>query len=180
MERPYLIQRLQKPYKIQSGIFKDNPFSFGGGLINGGLSKEAMNILRDIWNYDYMGSSEFEWGAVPASLQYIGKNQFNYTRGEFEVNAKSHDFKNRKDIKAKGIVYYVCQKDDVKEVKEWIEKFADDKKRNYRTLESVYLADNICEVEHKIDTVGWHDLDNHYLFFTDKTMFESFCNVFGF
>lgn len=176
---PYLIQRLQKPYKTENPIFKDNPFSFGGGLVNGGLSKEAMNILREIWNYDYMGSSEFEWGAVPKSLQEIVKNISNYITGEVEVIGKYHDYRNNKELEKKAKVFYVCKKEDEKEVCQWIAKFANDKKRDYRTKESVNLAGTICEQEYYKNNGGWHDIDNHYLFFTDKTMFENFSNVIG-
>ena len=43
MKRSYLVQRLRKPRGWE--LTKDNPFSFGGGLQNGGLSGEAMSLL---------------------------------------------------------------------------------------------------------------------------------------
>lgn len=184
MKNPYLIQRLQKPYQFKddaSPMMKSlaNAFSFGGGLVNGGISKEAMGLLNKIWNYDYMGSSEFEWGAVPKSLELIAKSISSYVAGETLVTGKVHDYRNDKDIEKKAIVYFVCKKDDEKEVCEWISKFANDKKRDYRTKESVCLADAICESGYRKDTGGWHDIENHYLFFTDKTMYENFCKLFG-
>jgi hypothetical protein len=66
----YLIQRLEEPWGGMAQ-FKDNPFSFGGGLRNGGLSQEAMDLIRGIWSFDYMGSAEFEFGAVPEALNAI-------------------------------------------------------------------------------------------------------------
>ena len=57
--RPYLIQRLEKSKNYV------NPFSFGGGLVNGGLSKDAMSLLKPIFSFDYMGSAEFDFGVLP-------------------------------------------------------------------------------------------------------------------
>lgn len=67
----YLIQRLEKPHKTDHPWMKENgnPFAFGGGLLRGGLSKEGFALIRDLWEFDYMGASEFEWGAVPSALK---------------------------------------------------------------------------------------------------------------
>ncbi|KKS64951.1 MAG: hypothetical protein UV32_C0003G0012 [Candidatus Collierbacteria bacterium GW2011_GWF2_42_51] len=86
-----LIQRLEKP------IGRASPFSFGGGLKNGGLSKEAMDVLGDIFNFDYMGSSEFEWGAVPAALNFIAEQSSlktivsGETQGVFYICPQSYE-----------------------------------------------------------------------------------------
>lgn len=47
-----------EPYLIQRGTFKDIPESEIVGL-------------DSLISYDYMGASEFEWGALPASLKQI-------------------------------------------------------------------------------------------------------------
>ena len=185
--RSYLVQRLKKPFKQKEGmsIFMDNPFSFGGGLINGGISKEAMSKLNEIWRYDYMGSAEFEFGALPESLDHIVKNISEYVAGKMEVTGKynvydySIGINNKKEIKKEATVYYICEKKDVNDVCEYIERFADDVKHNYQTKENVGLSQNICKREYYEDNVGWHDIDNHYLFFTDETMFKSFCGLLG-
>lgn len=67
----YLIQRLQTPQDY--GKFKDNPFNFGGGLKNGGLSEDAMKLLRPIFSFDYMGAAEYEFGEVPRAMQKVAK-----------------------------------------------------------------------------------------------------------
>lgn len=68
----YLIQRLKRPHK-SDGPLGDlaRCFAFGGGLADGGMSKEAYALVNKLWRFDYMGSSEFEWGAVPAALAAI-------------------------------------------------------------------------------------------------------------
>ncbi len=187
---PYLIQRLKKPFPKQEEPGKEtffqklaNAFSFGGGLKNGGLSDEAMKLLSDVWRYDYMGSAEFEWGAVPESLERIAEDISHYITGQTEVKACVYNWnsKDKKDkyINEKALIFYVCQKEDESEVKEWIGKFADEKKRGYHTKESVNLARSICVKEDSFyrEVVGWHDIDNDYLFFTDKEMFEGFCAI---
>jgi hypothetical protein len=76
-ENPYLVQRLQRPYKgKEGGLIKDDPniFSFGGGFKNGGLSKQAMDIFKELFRFDYMGAAEFEFGAVPKAFQAIAQN----------------------------------------------------------------------------------------------------------
>lgn len=175
MQQPYLIQRLLKPFAppIISELF-----SFGGGLKNGGLSDEAMKLLRKIWRYDYMGSAEFEFGAVPRSLREIAKNISKYKTGDIDVDGMCRDLTSGKELKATAKIFYVCPQQDEKEVCEWIQKFADDRKRDYRTKERVSLSGAICQSKYHKDIAGWHDIDNHYLFFTDKGMFESFCALF--
>lgn len=69
---PYLIQRLDRP-RTSDGPLGDisRCFAFGGGLKDGGMSKEAYALVAKLWRFDYMGASEFEWGAVPAALAAI-------------------------------------------------------------------------------------------------------------
>jgi hypothetical protein len=71
MKDSYLIQRLHKPesWRIKGKVL-DNAFSFGGGLKNGGLTTKALDLLRDIFSFDYMCAAEFEFGAVPAALSF--------------------------------------------------------------------------------------------------------------
>lgn len=193
MKKPYLIQRLKKPFpktiepvepEKQSLLQKlATAFSFGGGLKNGGLTVEAMNLVSEIWRYDYMGSAEFEWGAIPESLQRISKNISDYKIGQIEVEFKCYNwnFKNKKDkyIQSNGLVFYFCKKEDEIEVQQWIGKFADEKKRDFFLKENVDMAGAMCMKEFYRDLAGWHDIDNDYLFFIDKEMFDKFCALFG-
>jgi hypothetical protein len=81
LNNTWLIQRLEKSH----GNY-DNPFSFGGGLKNGGLSPDAMNLLRPIFSFDYMGSAEFEFGAIPKSLKYMADNINTYGCWNTKIN----------------------------------------------------------------------------------------------
>ena len=62
MNKTWLIQRLLKPTGVE------NPFSFGGGQIRGGFSKEIYPKLMKVFDFDYMGSAEFEYGDVPKAF----------------------------------------------------------------------------------------------------------------
>jgi len=79
---------------------------------------------------------------------------------------------------AESIVYVVCDKDDADAIKGFIKTLADNTKKGFRTKESVNLAQNICGSKYHLDTVGWHEIDNHYIFFTDKEMYNKFCELF--
>lgn len=77
-----LIQRLLKPNKSSLS----NIFNFGGGLKNGGLSDDAISMLNPIFSFDYMGSAEFEFGAIPEFFQVIAKNHKNYVSSKININ----------------------------------------------------------------------------------------------
>jgi len=181
MEQSFLIQRLEKPFKNQT---TDDPFAFGGGLVNGGISKEGMNLLRDIFRFDYMGAAEFEFGAVPKALQTIAKNAEQYITTEVEVTTTRKPWKFVKGKQLPPItntakVYIICNKDWADEVKKRITKWA--KEESPRdTLERICLIEAVCPVEKwDQEKVGWLELDNGYFFFTDKEMFEKTAKLFG-
>lgn len=91
MERSYLIQRLKDPYLGH----EKNPFSFGGGYKNGGLADEAIDLLKDIFSFDYMGAAEFEFGALPKALNRIASEIKDYTTWSTTVKAKKENQKKR-------------------------------------------------------------------------------------
>lgn len=191
MESSYLIQRLQKPFPPAKG--KDsslleslsNAFSFGGGLINGGISKEGMALLKDIFRFDYMGSSEFEWGAVPKAMQEIAKNIESYVSDEMEVTSLRKPWKLVKGkeqpiIKNTAKVYVICRKENIDEIKSRIVGWATEEPYGGKTKERINLINSICpESDWDRDVCGWLELDNGFFFFTNKEMFEKTEKLFG-
>ena len=145
-----LIQRLENP------IGRASPFSFGGGLKNGGLSKEAMDVLGDIFNFDYMGSSEFEWGAVPAALNFIAEQSSLKTIVSGETQG----------------VFYICPQSYETGVIAVIKALLDDE-HSLHLKGWCGLSDRVNHPdEYNQDKVGWLELDNGFFFFVDKDMFE--------
>ncbi len=152
-----LIQRLEKPFDAP------NPFAFGGGLSNGGFSADAMKILKTLYRFDYMGSAEFEWGAVPAAFQFLAK--------------QSHA---KKVVAGKvGGVYYIVPKSYEEEVKIRIEKLKDNE-HSFSLKEYCGLKDALTQTEKRFhEPVGWIEIDNGFMFFIDEEMFNNSCNLLG-
>ena len=166
MKDSYLIQRLEKPMlpmKLAGHEIKDNIFSFGGGLINGGLSAVAMDLLRPILSFDYMGAAEFEFGAVPEAL---GKmiNSKNWS-GTIMVDKDKP-------------VYYICPQEYRDEA---IKRIPLIYKRKISTKEWVGLDSYFEQLNNKERpprAVGWLEINNGYMFFGDKEMYEKMLILF--
>ena len=169
MKKSYLIQRLEKPQNFV------NPFSFGGGLTNGGLSENAMALLKSIWSFDYMGAAEFEFGAVPEALRFLAeqgeKDNLVFDRIRKD-NDKKHSF---------YVIYYICPKPYETEVIERITKLASDKNEDYNLKEPTLLTHTLSpeNPKYKPNIQGWLELDNGYMFFTDEAMFQATKKLFS-
>lgn len=194
MKESYLIQRLQKPFKPTGSKLDriDNPFSFGGGLKNGGLSDEAIKLIRDIWRFDYMGSAEFEFGAVPKAMHEIAKAHGDYVGAEIQVDAQENemDYSRRKFSKLqkeraiprktnKATIYVLCPLDWLPEITKRIREWAMEEPY-HKTKESINLQRALFpDSDYARDYAGWLELDNGFFFFTDKEMYEKTRNLFG-
>jgi hypothetical protein len=157
----YLIQRLQKP---QNFI---NPFSFGGGLVNGGFGKEAMDIIKNIYSFDYMGSSEFEWGAVPAAFAFLAEQADNKNLVANKIEIDEHT------------IGYICPKEYEEEVKNRIMLL---RKEDIRLKEWCGLKNHFERgpfYNERLQPKGWIEIDNGWMFFTDKEMYENTLKLFG-
>lgn len=162
-KQPFLIQRLEPP---KSFIL---PLSFGGGLKNGGLSPEAMSLLKGVFSFDYMGSAEFEWGAIPKSLGQIAKNHKDYLGYILACETKE---------KNSSEVYLLCASSDYNEIATWIiSKAYNEYDPKLRTKESVGLQDVINKTAYR-KTCGWLDIDNHFFFFTNMEMYQNVKKLF--
>lgn len=167
MERSWLIQRLEKPYEVE-GKMADlaNAFSFGGGLVNGGLSKEAMALLKPLFAFDYMGSAEFEFGEVPKTFSKIVENKENYIDFTIAIKFKYKEWKTGEIKTGVHDVFIICNKEDRDEVVKRISKFATESYHD--TKEMVGLDGALANAEYKERLIGWLELDNGYMFFKDQ------------
>ncbi|MBT4376649.1 hypothetical protein HOD29_04710 [archaeon] len=159
MKNTYLIQRLSKP----TGFV--NPFSFGGGLVNGGLSDEAMDLVKDIWDFDYMGSAQFEMGKVPTSLHNIAN---------YSVDNKAYANK----IGLDKDVFYICHQDMAESVEKMIRKLAIDE-RSFGLQDPSFFKQSLKGEKYSDKLGGWLELNNHFMFFVDKEMYARTCGMFG-
>lgn len=153
MNRIWLIQRLQAP-KEQ---FKT--FSFGGGLINGGLGEDAMKALGSIFSFDYMGAAEFEWGAVPMALQSLAK-----------LSAKDK----LTTCQLHNGIYVICPKKIELDLGVWIDAM-------YENENSRDLKEGLRMHNEKMQ--GWLKIERDdqcnepFMFFRDKKMFDNMCEL---
>lgn len=182
MQDSWLVQRLNKPH-APLGQIKDNPFNFGGGLQNGGLRSEAMDLLRGIFSFDYMGAAEFEWGAVPKALNEIANAdslkayEFGIPFTKVEKSWRSED----EHPTGTASIYVLCPGEWGDEVQDRITAWAakdGDYESGVRLKERTRLAASLRGDEFA-GTCGWLELDNGFLFFTDRQMWEQTCALFG-
>lgn len=145
MKKSYFIQRLKKPTKDILSLFGT------------GLPREVLDLLQDIFRFDYMGSSEFEFGLIPNGFRLIEENQENLISGSIAVLGKE--------------VFYICQESHKEEVIKRIHTFAVEKPGNSTTKEHVRL-NRVLNDDKNCDVCGWLELDNGYFFFTDEEMFS--------
>lgn len=181
LRRSWLVQRLKRPYLGDSPLGKDPLFAFGGGYKNGGLSDNAMDFLREVFAFDYMGSAEFEWGAVPEALQTIAKSAKTLVASSFsiplsEVTPHWRDTSPAPDGQA--TVYVLCRRDWVADVEARIRQWAGEERSDLK--ECLELSGSLRPFN-KWDgeTAGWLELDNGFMFFTDHDMWVQTAHLFG-
>ncbi|GAA1436434.1 hypothetical protein GCM10009616_36200 [Microlunatus lacustris] len=185
MKRSWLVQRLQKPIEGRHGELV-NAFAFGGGYKNGGLSDEAMTYLRPILRFDYMGSAEFEFGAVPEAFQRVARYA---SGGSLKASTLSIPLhlakpgwrvpKGAPKPTGEAVIYVLCNDDDTEGIHERIDEWATGREQLKETtrLSAVLLPAE--REEWQPDTCGWFELDNGFLFFTDRDMWQQVCTLFG-
>lgn len=197
-ERTYLVQRLTLPWNSTTGAgllgSVDNPFSFGGGYKNGGLSDTAMSMLRPCFGFDYMGSAEYEFGAVPEALTKVAKQADDGTLAAwtFEVDlATTHRGwgNSAKDATGMVTVYalgYQSAKDSITARIQWIATEGQDNKTDWgygrgpvQFKEMARFGATLRGDEYTDRNGGWLELNNGFLFFSDEQMWARTSAVFG-
>ena len=181
LRRSWLVQRLRKPRNF--GPLGGNPFAFRGGLKNGGLSDEAMEIIGCVFGFDYMGAAEFEFGAVPKALHEIAKaaDKGKLAAFPFDIalSAVEPNWRDRKSPAPDGsaTVYVLCPRDWGAEVERRVREWA---AKDHTMKEPTHLPNTLRPYsEWDGDTVGWLELDNGFFFFTDADMWARTCSIFG-
>ena len=198
MQETFLIQRLRKPHANPDSVTArlGGASAFGGGLVNGGLSKEALRVLRGIFSFDYMGSSEFEWGAVPKALNKIASNfdeydnfpiSMNMDTGRIRLNpARKYAECHTPEPTGLRFIYVICHQDNVEEVEKFIQLLTTDDKAmgpdsEYPRLKEPtlleYSVDPLTDYDGEVQ--GWLELDNGFMFFLDARMYADTVKLFS-
>ena len=180
----YLIQRLSPPITSNHPFLgADNPFAFGGGLRNGGLSDEAMDLLRGVWSFDYMGAAEFEFGEVPKTLSFLAEHANAGTLEAFEFSILYSKVKkpwgteeNPPAPRTRASIYVIAPTEWHDEVVERVTALAG--KNPPKTKEAVNLASALRPGDWTPTAVGWLEISNGYLFFIDRDMWAKAAALF--
>lgn len=137
---------------------------------------------RSLWQYDYMGAAEYEWGAVPEALQKLAKaDKLGVTSIRVPLKEVPPNWRDKsKEVpEGEGEVFILGPMDDLPEISERVIGFATnsypENVRDSPRLDSALRP--FDEWDGKI--CGWLELDNGYMFFTDREMFEGACALFG-
>lgn len=190
MKNSYLVQRLLAPFDDPKTILEE----FLAGLTSGGFGVEGRKIINKIMRFDYMGSAEYEFGAVPQAFTEYLKNIETYVRFPIEVPFLGDNplrfHRNPKKRKTDPItgtatVYVICQKGTEDEVVSRIRVWATHhypQEAPVRTKEIVGLGDSLALRASGSDDgycryAGWFDLTNYFFFFVDKDMYDNFVQL---
>lgn len=164
--QPYLIQRIRKP---QGYV---NPFD---GVSNNFAPDSALIINQRLFTFDYMGSAEFEWGAVPKALRMLSEisNSGNLYYGEVSLGVNC-------------IVYFICDKIFTKKVIDFLETLFDSPDKvylkEYCGLRELFLGNKWNgnkPTEYQKEICGWIELNNPFMFFANKSMYENTLRALG-
>lgn len=141
-EKTIVQTKTWKPYCIQRGKFEHEY----------NMDKKGIDILL---NFDYMGSSEFEFGALPKSIKFIREHFDNYIFNLLTFNGK--------DICVIYPNYYLI--DDI------ITKLASLSKNEPYLQEYSDFDTFIYNKQHYLKTNFWWDIENHIMFwFNDELL----------
>jgi len=134
MLRPYLIQRAKFEKREGKGI-------------------------DTLLGFDYMGSSEFEWGALPKALKRTRENEKDYVQFEFT-------FENFEDKP----IMILCKETDKEELPKILAQLADRELRlkEYCDLDA-YLKGN---KDYRTSDFWW-DIENDYFFWRSNEEFNN-------
>ncbi len=195
MDRTWLIQRLRRPYPGEGA--SSGPFAFGGGLLDGGLRPEALELFKDLWRFDYMGAAEFEFGEVPRAFERIARasEKPGLSAGAIEIQLsdvqphwdeipKGARPETRKHWKTDGaaMVWFICPagwEDEVeRRIRGWAEKRYTNELKEQTHLASTLRPHHDWE-SNGTQTVGWLEMNNGFMFFTDRDMWAGACKLFA-
>ena len=112
--------------------------------------------IDSIVHFDYMGSSEFEWGALPESLGKIRDLINDYTYLDVPIKDK--------------VITVFCKDSQKSEVKQYLTELSENKWH----LQEYSDFDNYINPQFmKSRTDFWWDISNHLMFWRKDNEFES-------
>jgi hypothetical protein len=145
------------------------------GLNASGFASEAKKLLAEVCVWDYMGSSEYEWGEIPKALRGMLLQK---DLKAFWINCKfSHSpWGNKPIVSGTRTVFVIATEENADEA---VKRICDMALGNEHCKERTEFSASLAEHEFSKNTVGWFDLDNLFMFFKDEDMFNDWCVLFA-
>ena len=120
--------------------------------------------IDSIIELDYMGSAEFEFGAVQDSLAVIRENEAEYTYLDIPMNGK--------------VITVFCNSKQKQDIKTYLKELASG---NMQLKERSEFDDCVnpserkkqWQAKHPLRTNFWWDLENHLMFWVKSNEFET-------
>jgi len=181
----YLVQRLAGPRKTTNPGAVQAHHVFGGGRL--GLSPQAWQALDQVCTVDYMGAAEYEGGVLPNALNEIIRLRSVIT--SFVLTLAPHERElnwSRKYPAKKGFplppaktvqIFGFAPVTILDEVKDRVRLLCSPNPP--RTKRDSLISQNLDPIEAVREPVlGWIELNNGFMFFSDRKMWEGFCTIF--
>lgn len=184
----WLIQRLNAPSAPPVSDLErfDQSLRMGKGA---GLPKEAFGLVGQLFDFDYMGAAEFEFGAVPEALVRIARRARAYVAFEVEVPLRAvaapEPYEDKLGSGASdpgdgaARIYVLCEAAHRRDVAERIRGWATER-YNCDLKEPTRLAASLrpgSERDRRI--CGWLELDNAFFFTTSVAMWDAVATFFA-
>lgn len=155
-ETPRLVQRFARRAEDEGGTVRPG---------TGGKNFPAVVAgLGEIMDLDYMGSSEFEGGAVGGGLRKM-------IEGRSKLAALSFVFNDQ-------TMHAIVPRRFAEQTIRFVTEAAQGQGR-LSTKEPVRLSDMLALPEGQRDIIGWLDINNGAMFFADEAVFKSVAGVMG-
>lgn len=168
-EKPYLVQILQKPLgtepmpeKLRGLYHREEKLS---------LTDEESEWINLMLRWVYMGSSEYQFGAIRNGMHNLARSQ--PTAHQITIQGKHSDLRTgRKGRPKSAIVHIFCNPENLEQVTAWIQELAqDDYGKTIRCKETPRINSGLFDPDSS--NVGWLDLENNWLATTSPTLLQT-------
>ncbi len=123
------------------------------------IRRKKEPALENVMHLDYMGAAEFEFGAIGRAVEALLEK-------DFEAGLLSPS-----KTGVASPLWYICLTENVSEMLDRVIELAiNDTDRYFK--EKPYFFDSMGE-DPKEQFIGWWDLENNYILFSDPQIFEA-------
>lgn len=177
MFRPHLIQRLLKPFENAAAMKGQTSVDmvFGGAR---DLDQTQHDALSKLFRLDNMGSAHFEFGALPNAIYSMTQKKMRAY--EMDIAATPGPLVKQYKLKSKTApVFVIASPDMLDDIKKFITDEATGKDHDLKRASEFQFAFFEKELGGKTSfrvnakgICGWFDIENDYMFFLDRAMFD--------